>query len=88
MRDIRDIAKILVEIDNVDDMSGFLDEILTDNEKKDLVLRWELMQRLYDGKSQRAIAAELGISLCRITRGARILKSRNSVTEKILESRK
>ena len=88
MNNIREIAEILIEIDDIDEMTGFLNEILTDNEKKDLMLRWELMQKLYNGKPQRTIASELGISLCRITRGARILKSGNSVTEKILKRKK
>ncbi len=85
MRQIRDIAEIMVAIKNTDDMASFLDEILTDNEKRDIVIRWELMERLYDGMPQRAIASDLGISLCRITRGARILRSDSSIIRRILE---
>jgi len=88
MYQIRDIAEIILSINNIEDMTEFLNEILTDNEKKDLAIRWELLERLYDGQPQRAIASELGISLCRITRGARILKSGDSVIEKILKKRK
>jgi TrpR family trp operon transcriptional repressor len=34
--------------------------------------------------SQRKIADELGISLCKITRGSKILKNRKSVTVRML----
>lgn len=85
MKDIRDIADIMLSIKNSDEMAQFLNEILTDNERRDLVIRWELMNKLYEGMPQRAIASDLGISLCRITRGARILKSGNSVVEKLLK---
>ncbi|HPS59118.1 MAG TPA: Trp family transcriptional regulator [Spirochaetota bacterium] len=85
MKDIRDVADVMLSIKGTDEMTQFLNEILTDNERRDLVIRWELMNRLYDGRPQRAIASDLGISLCRITRGAKILKSGNSVVEKLLK---
>ncbi len=85
MKDIKDIADVMLSISDADEMVRFLEEIMTDNERKDLVIRWELLNELYDGKPQRTIASELGISLCRITRGAKILKSGNSVVEKLLQ---
>lgn len=85
MKEISNIADIMLLIKDAGEMTQFLNEILTDNERRDLVMRWELMSELYNGKPQRAIAADLGISLCRITRGARILKSGNSIVEKLLK---
>ena len=84
MPEIREISRILADITSSDDIEKFLYEILTDNERRDLSLRWELMKKLYNGIPQRSIAAELGISLCKITRGSKILKSADSVTGKIL----
>lgn len=55
----------------------FLLELLTPGEAHDLALRWELVELLVAGVSQRQIASRLGISLCKITRGAKILKKRN-----------
>ena len=55
----------------------FLLELLTPGEVHDLQLRWELVELLVEGVSQRQIASRLGISLCKITRGAKILKKRN-----------
>jgi TrpR family trp operon transcriptional repressor len=40
---------------------------------------------LSQGKSQRSIAAEHGISLCKITRGAKILQREGAVTPKLIE---
>jgi TrpR family trp operon transcriptional repressor len=65
-------------------MKQFFDEIFTDAERKDLELRWKLMQKLKQGISQRDISAELGISLCKITRGSKIIKNDASATNRLL----
>jgi len=43
------------------------------------------VKRLDRGQSQRAIAAELGLSLCKITRGSRVLKQPDSALRAFLE---
>ena len=86
MTELKEISRILAEISSPDDVEKFLHEILTDNERRDLSLRWGLMKKLYKGVPQRSIASELGISLCRITRGSKILKSADSITAKLLSS--
>jgi len=87
MSAFKEITQILSEINNPEDIEKFLEEIMTDNERKDLSLRWDLMRKLHDGISQRAISAELGISLCKITRGSKILKSEDSIITRILNGR-
>lgn len=82
---IKELAAIFAAIDDAQQMERFLSEVLTDTERHDLALRWELMKRLKQGMSQREIAAELGISLCKITRGARILKNAKTVSAKLLK---
>ena len=42
------------------------------------------MKLLLAGRTQRSIAAELGLSLCKITRGSRELKSPNSICRKLI----
>jgi TrpR family trp operon transcriptional repressor len=84
MSAFKEITRILSEITDPEDIERFLIEIMTENERKDLSLRWDLMRKLHDGISQRAISAELGISLCKITRGSKILKSGDSIITKIL----
>jgi TrpR family trp operon transcriptional repressor len=51
---------------------------MTPAELENLELRWQLLRLLAGGVPQREIASRLGISLCKITRGSRILKDRES----------
>jgi TrpR family transcriptional regulator, trp operon repressor len=81
-----DIGSILAGISEPQTMRVFLSEVLTPAERADLELRWRLMQMLHRGVSQRAIARALGISLCKITRGSRVLKQAEGVSRRILDA--
>ncbi|MEN8126387.1 MAG: Trp family transcriptional regulator [Planctomycetota bacterium] len=83
---LADICAVLCNISEPDQMQEFLTEMLTPSECRDLSLRWELMRRLKKGVSQRQIAKELGISLCKITRGAKILKQDHSISKHYLNT--
>ncbi|MFP4012540.1 MAG: Trp family transcriptional regulator [Chitinispirillaceae bacterium] len=78
-----EVIEIITRTDDKDLLQKFFSEIFTEAELKDLSLRWELMKRLREGIPQRQIASELGISLCKITRGAKILKDPTSATNKL-----
>ena len=84
-KDIQAVADLFAGVSDPQDMRRMLDEILTPAELRDLALRWRLVQRLHAGAPQRRIATELGISLCKITRGSRILKRPQGVIRGILE---
>lgn len=60
-------------------------EIFTPSEIDTLTLRWQLLKDLYEGKTQRKIAAEHKISLCKITRGSKLLKAGDSYIKKVLD---
>lgn len=79
-----DLARTLARLRDPELVERFLREILTPSEAVDLGSRWALLQRLEAGESQRAIAAELGLSLCKITRGARELKRPDSALRRVL----
>jgi len=79
------VAEVFSRIGSAAEMRRFFDEILTPSEMRTLALRWRLLQRLDAGVPQRKIAGELSISLCKITRGAKILKKRGSVTARLLQ---
>ncbi|MBN1125092.1 MAG: hypothetical protein JXA82_08795 [Sedimentisphaerales bacterium] len=85
MAEIDPLAEAFCQIRDPRRMKRFFDEIFTPAERHDLAMRWELMHRLRAGQAQRQIAADLGISLCKITRGAKILKDKKSVTRNLLE---
>ena len=57
----------------------FLEELYTPSERVELSKRWALMRELLAGKSQRAIARELRLSLCKITRGAKYARDPDSL---------
>ena len=80
-----ELAQVLAQIEDPALMDRFLEEILTPSERKDISLRWQLLKDLHAGKTQRDIATEYRISLCKITRGSKILKNDNSVTRKLLQ---
>ena len=84
---ISGLIKVLCQIREPGKMESFLREILTPAEFHDLAMRWELMERLEEGHTQRQIASDLGISLCKITRGAKILKRKEAVSRRFLKSK-
>ncbi|MBM4104214.1 MAG: transcriptional regulator [Planctomycetes bacterium] len=85
---IEAIAAALCQVKNRREMEQFLGEVLTPAERYDLALRWELMRRLNTGMPQRQIASDLKISLCKITRGAKVLKNSESISRKLLTEKK
>ncbi len=81
---LEEIADVFSRIDDRATMLLFFGEIFTSAEIKDIALRWQLMKMLSEKIPQRRIAERLGISLCKITRGARILKNPDSVSGSFL----
>lgn len=71
---IGDLADALASLDDPRSMEACLRSILTPRETAAIGLRWRIVCLLQAGMTQRAIAARLGVSLCKVTRGARELK--------------
>lgn len=84
----KEIAKVFASITDPKDMEKFIDEMLTTKEVNDLALRWQLLKGLNEGESQRNIAAKHGMSLCKITRGSKVLKGKGCIAGKILAGEK
>ena len=84
MQDLPELIKIITKISSEDEMSKLFEEIFTTKEKYDLALRWRLMKDLYNSVPQREIAHNLGISLCKITRGSKILKQEESICRNLI----
>ncbi|MDR0643679.1 MAG: trp operon repressor [Treponema sp.] len=81
---IEELAQALAKAEDPELITGFLKELLTLSEIADIAARWALVKELSDKKPHREIAKNLGVSLCKITRGSRELKKTDSVFRKFL----
>lgn len=81
-----EMEKVFAGIRDEREMIDFFQEIFTPKEISDLTLRWQLLKELYEGNTQRSIAEKHRISLCKITRGSKVLKRDSSFTRRILDN--
>ena len=84
---VSDIARIFAESRDPRLIAAFLRQLLTRAELRDIGSRWELVQMLHAGRSQREISRRLGLSLCKITRGSRELKKKDGAFLKVLRAK-
>ncbi len=61
-----------------EEITEFLYSLFTPAEADEIAKRWALVKALAQGTPQRQIAQNLGLSLCKITRGSRELKKEHS----------
>ncbi len=73
-----ELVDAIAATDDRDLIAEFLRSLLTKYEVDELTKRWALVRLIDQGMSQRNIAKELGLSLCKITRGSKELKKENS----------
>ena len=85
MQDLHELIQVFARVNNYDEMQRLFEELFTMKEKYDFALRWRLMKDISRGVPQREIAQNLGISLCKITRGSKILKKEDSLMKKLIE---
>ena len=78
------ISKILADENKAETIENFIIEMLTKSELETLSKRWRILEMLKEGRTQRDIAKELKVSLCKVTRGSQILKNKTSITAKYL----
>lgn len=86
--EIEEIAKILAANTQPHEIYAFLQTLLSPAELGGVSKRWALLKRLEAGRSQRSIAGELGISLCKITRGAKELQKENPIVLAFIQKSK
>ncbi len=79
---IKEISNILQKLNSSEEVMAFLNELLSDSEITTLSKRWRILTMLAEGRTQRDIVKELNVSLCKVTRGSKILKTPNSIIAK------
>jgi TrpR family trp operon transcriptional repressor len=82
---LAELSGVLAKIGDGVLIESFLRCLLTPAETADIAARWALVKALDKKIPQREIAKDLGISLCKITRGSRELKMPGSAFRKALE---
>jgi TrpR family trp operon transcriptional repressor len=73
-----EVVRFLAKIEDPELIEAFLHCLLTPAETADIAARWALVKALGKKIPQREIARDLGVSLCKITRGSRELKKPGS----------
>lgn len=84
-RPLAELSRALTMCDDEELMEEFLGSLFTPAEVNEMGKRWALVRLLREKMSQRKIASELGLSLCKITRGSKELKKENSPFRRIIE---
>jgi len=83
---LTEVIKIFKLLNNEKDIENFMLDIFTDAELIALSKRWRILKLLSEGKSQRTVAKELNVGLCKVTRGAKILKNKKSIAADLLKN--
>ncbi len=69
-----DLYALFCAIETPKEAKLLLDDLLTPNELESLAERWQEIQLLASGMTQRDVAKKLGISISKVTRGSRMLQ--------------
>lgn len=80
-----ELFNLLAKINKPEKICDFMREMLTKSELETLSKRWQILKMLTEGRTQRDIAKELRVSLCKVTRGSQILKDKKSIVAKCLK---
>ena len=81
------LQTIVLSIKDKEELKSFIDDMFTEKEVEDVVQRYLLMDDLYRGKSQRDIARDRSMSLCKITRGSKMLKKKEGFMRKFFSNK-
>ncbi len=80
----KELILALSRTDDKELIEEFLRSLLTDNEVYEVSTRWALVKLIDSGVTQRQISRDLGLSLCKITRGSKELKKEDSSFRRML----
>lgn len=83
----KEFAELLANIEDPKLMDVFLEDIFTPAEFEEVVIRWQIVKQLANGKPQREIAKKLGVSIGTITRGSRELRDKDGGFWKVINNK-
>ena len=70
---IREITNFILKLRSREELMAFFKEMIYESEFATLSKRWRILSMLAEGRTQRDIVKELNVSLCKVTRGSKIL---------------
>lgn len=70
----RMLAEAFLNIESIEEMSRFLNAILTSKELDELSTRLEIIKLLKEGMPQHTVAKKLGVGVATVTRGSKELQ--------------
>lgn len=82
---LKEICHLISKNTDEEFLYNFFDCLFTNNEMTDFAKRWQLVKELDSGVTQREIARKYNMSLCKITRGSKMLKNPDSAFRILLE---
>lgn len=85
VNNLSEMSKTLAAAQDSKLIEEFLYSLFTKSEADEIAKRWALVKDLASGIPQRQIAQNLGLSLCKITRGSRELKKPDSAFRRMLQ---
>lgn len=83
-QNLSEICEIISKLNSAEQVKILLNELLTESELSDVIQRWNILKMLNKKESQRNISKTLSVSLCKVTRGSKILKNEKSIIGQIL----
>jgi TrpR family transcriptional regulator, trp operon repressor len=80
-----DLLRALCAVQDPDEMRRVLADLLSRSEYAALQKRWTILRLLRLKVPQRQIARQIGGSLCNVTRGARLLRSPDCASARLMD---
>ena len=70
----KEFVEVLSNIPDIETAEGFLENMFTESEIDEFVLRLQIFKKLKEGKSLREISNELNVSITTVSRGSKEFK--------------
>ncbi|MBI2343140.1 MAG: transcriptional regulator [Deltaproteobacteria bacterium] len=82
----KDVCTLLASANTPEEVGEILNELLTPYERDSIAERWQIVQLLLEGRSQRDVRDILHVAIATVSRGARVLKYGRGTLQKKYES--
>ena len=84
MSELDELIYLIKGLKSEQEINNFFNELFTKSELEAISKRWKILKMLYEKIPQRTIAAKLQVSLCKVTRGSKIIKNKDSIITKFM----